>query len=434
MTTPVRPNIALRTTFVAALGLCWASAGSFPVRAALRELRVPNDFTHDYVTADLWIRKGRWGRLPAVDVRTGNEHAVTLGAPPVAPIGSYYIHPPSALLLFLPLTALGYQAAVLVWQALTVALIALLAWLLAPFAAEAGVRLRAPWLFLLLLLWPPVLANLQVGQWSVILAVALAAGHRAWERGEQGRGAAWMGVAAALKLTPLALLPAVALRSRRAALRFVGALAALVAASLPVAGIDGWRTFVTVAGPNAVAYQTWRHNTVSVNGLLARLFWGGPYARPLVAAPALAGALLAAILGLLVVVALVAARRARRVRDRDQDRDRDREQEGCALALWYVLVVVANPLAWTHYAILLLLPIALAARSAVARDDGPARWLAAAGLVLLSVPQATLDYAAGPLPTSPLRSLWLSVPLYGALSVYAAAARGAFASPDRSSR
>ena len=423
MTAPGRADLS-RALFVAALGLCWASAGSFPLRIALRELRAPNDFTHDYVTADLWIRKGRWGELPPIDVSTGNEHALTLGAPPVAAIGSYYIHPPPALLPFLPLTALGYAAAVVVWQALTVALVALLAWLLAPFGAAAGVRLRAPWLFLLLLFWPPVLANLQVGQWSVILAVALAAGHRAWERGQPGRGAAWMGVAAALKLTPLALLPAIGLRNRSAAIHFIAAMAALVAASLPIGGIEGWRSFVAVAGPNAVAYQTWRHNTISVEGLLARLFRGGAFAQPIVSSPTLAGALLVAVLGLLVVIALPATRRAPRLRD----------QEGCALALWYVLVVVANPLAWTHYAILLLLPIALTARAAAARNDGCARWLAAAGLLLLTIPQATLDYAAGPLPSSPLHSLWLSVPLYGALSVFAGAARGAAACPDRSSR
>ena len=424
MKAPLRSHFMGRAIFIAALGVCWASAGSFPVRVALRELRAPNDFTHDYVTADFWIRRGKWGHLPPLDVSTGNEHALTLGAPPVAAIGSYYIHPPSALLPFLPLTALGYSAAVLVWQALTVALLALLTRLLAPFAAEAGVRLRTPWLFLLLLFWPPVLANLQVGQWSVILAVALAAGHRAWERGQQGRGAAWMGVAAALKLTPLALLPAVGLRNRSAALHFIAAMAALVVASLPIGGFEGWRTFVAVTGPNAVAYQTWRHNTISVDGLLARLFRGGVFARPIVSSPVLADVLLVAVLGPLAVVALLATRRAKRVRD----------QEGCALALWYVLVVVANPLAWTHYAILLLLPIALAARAAAARGDGCARRLAAAGLVLISIPQATLDYAAGPLPSSPLRSLWLSVPLYGALSVFAAAARGALASPDRTSR
>lgn len=258
----------------------------------------------------------------------------------------------------------------------------------------------------------------------MILAVAIAAGHRAWERGAQSRGGAWMGVAAALKLSPLALLPAIALRNRRAALSFVAATALLVAASLPVFGLEAWRAFAAVNGPNAMAYQTWRHNTLSVNGLATRLFFGGVFAEPLVAAPALAYAVVGAILGALVIVALRAARRATAAR----------ETEGCVLALWYVLIVVANPLGWSHYAILLLLPMALAARGAAARNDTRARVLVAVGLLVLSIPQETLDFAAGPLPTSPLGSLWLSIPLCGALLVFAAAARGASPSPGPAPR
>src|SRR6185437_13408119 len=125
-------------------------------------------------------------------------------------------------------------------------------------------------LFALLLSWPPTLANVQVGQWSVILAVALAVGHRAWERGDGRRAGVWWGVAAALKLTPLALLPPALLRGRRAALGFVAAVLALVLLALPVAGVEGWQAFAAAAGPNATGYQTWTHNTLSINGLVAR--------------------------------------------------------------------------------------------------------------------------------------------------------------------
>jgi hypothetical protein len=89
-----------------------------------------------------------------------------------------------------------------------------------------------------------------------------------------------------------------------------------------------------------------------------------------------------------------------------------------------VLVVVANPLAWSHYALLLLLPAGLAVRAAVARHDTVAQALAAIGLALISIPQATLDYAAGPLPAAPAAGPWLSLPLAGALLIFAAATRG----------
>lgn len=415
MIDPSRRRPALHAAFIAGLVLCWASAGAQPFVAAWRSARSPADFTHDYVRAALWLRQGRWGRFPLIDLPGGNAGATGLGAPPVPTVGAFYVHPPPALLPFLPLGALPYPTAVLIWQGVTIGLLASLAWLLAPLAAEAGISSPAPLLFALLLAWPPTLANIQVGQWSVILAVALAVGHRAWERGDRRRAGVWWGVAAALKLTPLALLPPALLRDRRAALGFVAALLALVLLVLPVAGFEGWQAFAAAAGPNAAGYQTWTHNTLSINGLVARLLEGGPYARPWLVAPLLARGCKLTMLLALGAVALRATRRAPRAR----------APEGCVLALWYVLVVVGNPLAWSHYALLLLLPAALAARAAAPRRDTLGQALAASGLVLISIPQATLDYAAGPLPATPAGGLWLSLPLAGALLIFASAARGA---------
>ena len=415
MIDPTQRRRALRAAFVAALVLCWASASAQPFVTAWRAARAPADFTHDYVRAALWLRQGRWGHFPLVDLPGGNAGAADLGAPPVPTVGAFYVHPPPALLPFLPLAALPYPTAVAIWQAATIGLLACLAWLLAPLAAEAGISLPAPLLFWLLLAWPPTLANIQVGQWSVILAVALAVGHRAWERGDRRRAGVWWGLGAALKLTPLALLPPALLRDRRAACGFAAALLALVILALPVAGFEGWQAFAAAAGPNATGYQTWTHNSLSINGLVARLLEGGAYARPLLVAPRLARGCKLTILLALGALALRATRRAPRTRD----------PEGCVLALWYVLVVVANPLGWSHYALLLLLPAALALRAAAPRHDAAAHGLAALGLLLISVPQATLDYAAGPLPAAPAAGLWLSLPLAGALLIFAAAARGA---------
>jgi hypothetical protein len=415
MIDPIQRRRALRAAFVGALLLCWASAGAQPFVATWRAARTPGDFTHDYVRAALWLRQGQWGRFPLIDLPRGNAGAASLGAPAVPTVGAFYVHPPPALLPFLPLGALPYATAVAIWQGVSVALLAFLAWLLSPLAAEAGIVLPAPLLFALLLGWPPTLANFQVGQWSVILAVALAAGHRAWERGQRRRAGICWGLAAALKLTPLALLPPALLRDRRAAVGFVAALLALVLLVLPVAGLEGWQAFAAAAGPNAAGYQTWTHNSLSINGLVARLLEGGAYARPLLVAPLLARGCKLAMLLALGAVALLATRRAPRTRD----------PEGCVLALWYVLVVVANPLAWSHYALLLLLPAGLALRAGAARHDAPAQALAALGVLLISIPQATLDYAAEPLPATPSAGLWLSLPLAGALLIFTSAARGA---------
>jgi hypothetical protein len=419
-----------RAAFAAALGLCWLSAGLFPFSHALQQLSRPNDFTPDYVTAVAWTRLGRAGRgWPAVlDRATANAYAESLGARSVRLLGPYYVHPPPALLPVLPLAALPYRAATAVWLALSLGLLGALAWLLAPLAAEAGLALRPLPLFALLALWPPVLTNLELGQSSIILGTLLAAGHRAWERGDRRRGASWMAAAAALKLTPVVLLPAVFRCDRRAAGRFAAVLAGICLVALPLGGLAAWVALLRESGPNALAWQTFWHNTLSLRGLWARLFAGGQFARPLVAAPALARALTLASTVALLGVAVIATRRGGRA-------PADREREGCVLALWYVLVVVLNPLGWPHYAILLLLPAGLAARAArqapapANAPDRPALLLSATGLALLTIPKETLFLAAAPFPMAPLPALLLSLPLAGALCIFAAAARGAVRAP-----
>jgi len=411
------------------LAACWASDGRGPVVDALDNLRHPNDFTPDYVTAVAWVRLGRWGApLPAVLGReTADDYAQSIGARRLENLlGPYYVHPPTALLPMLLLVPVPYPVAAAVWQTLSIVLLALLTRMLAPIAVEAGLAIPAPLLFLLLLLWPPMLTNLEFGQWSPLLAVTIAAGHRAWERGAARRGATFMAVATAIKLTPLILFHYVLLRDRRAAWRFVWVLLGLCLLASPLGGLHAWLTLFRESSGNTIAWQTWWHNTLAVNGLTSRLFGQGGFAQPLLAAPLVGRVLLLASEAALVGTAILATRSTFREAP-------DRERHGCALALWYVLVVVLNPLGWPHYALLLLLPMALTWRAAVAQSDPLARTLTTIALLLLTIPKETLCTAAFPIPFSPLRSLWLSVPLLGALLIFAAAVRLAFRPPTPTS-
>jgi hypothetical protein len=422
--------IVRRLTFVVMLATCWLSAGRLPLIDTLHDLRHPNDFTPDYVTAVAWARLGRWGApLPSVLGReTADDYAQSIGARRLENLlGPYYVHPPTALLPMLPLVPLPYPVAAAIWQALSIALLALLTWMLAPIAAEAGLAVPTPLLFLLLLVWPPMLTNLELGQWSPLLAVTIAAGHRAWERGAARRGATFMAVATAIKLTPLILFPYVYLRDRRAAWQFVRVLLGLCLLAFPLGGWHAWRALFRESAGNSLAWQTWWHNTLAVNGLTSRLFGPGRFARPLLAAPLLGRTLLIVSQAALVGAAIWATRITGRAAQ-------DRERDGCVQALWYVLVVVLNPLGWPHYALLLLLPMALTWRAAVARRDPPACTLIAVALLLLTIPKETLFLAALPIPFAPPRSLWLSVPLFGALLIFAGAARLAFRPPTPTSR
>jgi hypothetical protein len=421
-------RVSPRAGWLVALTLCWFSAGLAPFREASEAVWTPNDFTPDYVVAATWLKEGRCGRpWPAVLGRaTANAQALRLGARQIHLLGPYYTHPPPALAPIVPLAALGYRGAVAGWLTLSIGLLGLFARVIAPMVAAARVRIRAWQLFLLLLFWPPVLSCLEQGQWTIALATAMALGHVAWERRRPALGAAWMAVATALKLSPLVAFPGMALRSRRAALWFGGVLLAIVVACLPFGGVSAWVALFREAGPNAFAWQTYWQNTTSISGLASRLFLDGMMSSPLVISPLAARLVRLLVSGTLVGLALWASWRVR-------GRDPDRDQEGCVLALWYLLPAMLNPLGWPHYALLLLLPAALAGRAAVARGDGRAGYLVLAGIALATVPKETLYLLTQPFPVPAPRCAVLSMHLYAGLLVFAGAARGALRRIDKPS-
>jgi hypothetical protein len=157
---------------------------------------------------------------------------------------------------------------------------------------------------------------------------------------------------------------------------------------------------------------------------MARLLIGGPVARPLAVAPTWARLL--SLGGEAILAGLALWLTAGRPGARP-----DRLSDGCCFALWNIIMVVANPLAWAHYAILLLLPMALILRAADGADDGdrieaPAmRAMVAMALITFTIPVAAIDRAVRPLPLTPADSLLISCPLLGALLLFVAGALGA---------
>ena len=131
--------------------------------------------------------------------------------------------------------------------------------------------------------------------------------------------------------------------------------------AFPLGGLHAWRALFRESAGNALAWQTWWHNTLAVNGLTSRLFGPGRFARPLLASPSVGRMLLLVSQAALVGPGDLATRTRLRAAP-------DRERDGCVLALWYVLVVVLEPAADGRTArCWLLLPMALTWRAAVAR-------------------------------------------------------------------
>jgi len=404
--------------------VAWGSAGLAPLTDAVAGALAPSDLPTDFVPA---ARRAR-GAPAGTDVVTGNAEARAAGAPAFVPVGApYRAHPPPAVMMVRPLVPLGFRGAALAWLALSLGSVAVLAWIVTGvFVPQSRRRFARVWpTFAALLLWPPVLHNLEKGQWSLPIAALLALAWAAGGRGAPGRAGALVAAAGCFKITPAVVLVAFLARPGRwrALAGAAAATVALVIASLAVMGPAYCSDFLRASSENAAGWQTAPANTMSLWGVASRLLIGGAFARPVLVSPVMARGLW--LLGALPLVALAVA-----VTWRASRLPSDRVASPRAFAAWSALAAILGPLAWTHTATWLVLPGALLLRDLGHTPSGSVPRGAAllAALVLLTIPRLTLFALAGPLPVGPGRGLFLGIHLLGALLVFAAACLGGFRS------
>jgi uncharacterized membrane protein len=410
------PNPAIVALGVVMVAAAWLSAGVAPLVDAADGARDPVDFARDYVTARARLEDGRGA--PPPEGEAGNARAARYGAPEVPLYGAYYhAHPPPIRLLTLPFALAPWRQAARLWTAASIVMLAWLAISLLRIASRgtAPAPSRVALAGILLAFWPPVLHCLEKGQWSIILAVLLAEGLLALEANRQRRAGILFGLAAAIKATPLVLLVLLALRFRRAARAMATTLAIAVAASLAVDGLAPWRAFLAGAGRNAAIWAPWAANTASPAGVYARLFDPpSEFSHPLVAAPALATLAFALTTIALFTTALLAVR-PRPAAPSPPPSDPPRPSS-TTLVAWLTLPVLLNPLGWSHVLIMLLAPLAIAARDGSPRT----RQLAFVVLTLITIPRLTLARLAGPLPIAPGRGLVLGLHAAAAIILFVA--------------
>jgi len=306
----------------------------------------------------LWVALTRppHARLTDLSVYTGAVDGLTHGASLydfISTGDAPFTYPPFAGLVFLPLAGAPTFALQLGWTLATLAAVAGLARLLGR---------RAPAYALVLLLSAPVASNLKFGQVSVFLAVLVAIDVLALRQSRwQGL---LVGLAAAVKLTPLIFIPMLWLAGRR---RAAGLAAATFAACGALATLalpgDSWRFWTTeVSQVSRLGHITGIGNQ-SLNAALLRLALSAPARSAIVL---LAG-------GAIAVLAL--HRAAVRARAGDWF---------SALVLTGTAGLVLSPVSWTHHQIWLVLAALLpVAGPAWARRAWPALVLA---VMLLPVP------------------------------------------------
>jgi len=407
------------------MAVLWAiavsSSGAAPMFAALGGAFAPSDFASNVAAArELAAGRDPWGDDFAA------AHAAVLGVPE-SEGRPYFPHPPLPAVLIRPMAPLSFSSAAMIWFVVSLGELFLLAAILAELVVDDGMTERpAPRgrvvaaLYGALLVWPPVLYNLEKGQWSILLALLVALAWRALRMGRTARAGAWMGVASAVKVFPVLIAAFVVLRrDRRQTMAFAAALAAGVLLPLIWTGPRALVGFIHHSQANLPYWETWLGVMYSLDGLVARLLIGGEWATPLVHAPLVAralvltGSLLLVGVACVTVVAPAASALA------------------ASFAAFSIVLVILNPLSMGHNGVLLALPIALVGRTLAVSARAWPRAALAVGTALVSIPKETI-FRLCPAPVDPLRGAFIvGLPFWGALLLLVAAVAAAIEEPGR---
>jgi hypothetical protein len=198
-------------------------------------------------------------------------------------------------------------------------------------------------------------------------------------------------------------------RVRRSLVPAVLTGAVLTAAPLLVMGPGAAQAWLVHSAGNLDYWQTWPSITYGIHGVLARLLIGGPWADPFVHAPAVSNALYGVIAASLVAIAAWVTRAA------------SGADSWASFSTWSVLLVLLNPLAMPHNAVLLAWPLLETAMRLRESPHPGLRTAWGAALVLTSIPRQTLSGLV-PLPASAASGLMVTaLPCWGTLLLFGVA-------------
>ncbi len=328
------------------------------------------------LTAYASLRRPADGRLTDLGVYTGAVDGLRHGQSLydfMSHLQAPFTYPPFAGLLFLPLAGVPTLPLQIAWTVATLAAVSLLA---VPVTRRLSAA-RRPWLtpavVLILMLSAPVVSNIRFGQVSLFLAVLIAVDVLVL-RQHPAHGFL-IGVAAAVKLTPLIFIPMLWLAGRRrGAVVATATFAACGLVAILFLPGDSWRFWTTEITRVSRLGNISHPGNQSLNGALLR-FGLADHQRAVLTL--LMGGLVAA---LALWLAAHVARRGDWL---------------CALVVTGAAGVVLAPVSWTHHQIWLVLAAAVPLRAVLERRIAG---LPALGLiVVLAVMLLPLPALGGPI-------------------------------------
>lgn len=303
-----------------------------------RKDRFLGDFVQEWTSARNW----RIGRPVYQDLR----ESIPFHFPKARPADlRFNAHPPAAVALALPFGSLSYHQALRAWNLLSLACVVIATgWMTGRrgFDLALGERLLVAGI----VLSSSVLATqLLQGQLNGVLLLLIIL---AWLSARHDR-AVWSGVfvglAAAIKLFPgLLILYFLARRQWKGSVVVVATWLMTNVAAAGILGLDAVRDYVVVVMPDVSRFcDTWPN--ASLLGFLSRLFDGSfGQVTPLLHWPVLAKTLWVTLSLVLIGLAAIATFRS--------------VGADSAFSAWVSLMLLVSPVAWDHYFLLSVLPLA----------------------------------------------------------------------------
>jgi hypothetical protein len=326
-----------------------------------------NDFYQDWGSARNYL----------VNLRVYTHHAISIPrhlnrtSNPVPTI-EYNAHPPTSVLLALPLARFDYPDAVLGWNIITV-IAFLVATIIVVRELSVSPRQLLP-VLALLAFCHPLYGNIYQSQLTLPLTFLVTATW-ALERSNWPRAAGLLlGIAGSIKLFPAYLaVYYIARRQWQTVLAAVLSFLVLTLATALLLGVDTYFDYIYTVLPNQTKFRSFTYN-LSIAGFWYKLF--DPVAaaglvEPLCLSPALArwGTLVSS----LTVSAIVAAQAYRA---------KTGVQRDFAFSTASTAMLLVSPVTWDFSLPLLLMPIVTIAHHA---RIGRAHWIIAALLVALTI-------------------------------------------------
>ena len=371
-----------RTALLLAFLISCAVQGPGLLRSLVPQTNEIHDFYQEWSSARNWAR-GRPVYTPVSE--TIGAYRNLRQKPGTTMTWNVNVHPPTAVLLAIPLQGLDYDAAMTVWNVLS--LVAIL--LSVVVTAWAGGLRWSVWGWMGLaagLLWfDPLHQQFLQGQLTATLLLLMTLSWAAARRGRDSWAGVCLGLATAIKLFPgFLVLWLIGRRKWSGVATWAATVVVVTGLTAVVLGPQTYFDYLQNVLPEAARWRGATSNA-SLPGLWCKLFAPTGYHGPSEAlgdSPPVA--LVGTVLSVILVTALVVWRSLVSSSPMTGARGPESDRAWC-LALCGMLLV--SPVSWDHYFLLLLPAFLLLRHESLSHWEALLYW---GGLVVFALPMLTL--------------------------------------------